>query len=253
MGAALLPTWLHDATDRTVVDDATARSLRADDDLRLFGGLLVLADIETPLQMFIALDPDDVLTHVWIASADAPFFVDWAITGIGDPVTIDAPGPLPDAAVGFGPAELSAVGIDSPVQLSQVPTGWVLAEAWIEPDTPVTGCSTLNLDYRPVDAVGYPAASAATIELDVTSDECAPPDGGPDIGFDTTEPLTVGEWTGTLWTGESLGEAFSDGTLSDGTTTIHFDADLDLDTTRALLASLAPFDPAVQADEVDLG
>jgi hypothetical protein len=134
------------------------------------------------------------------------------------------------------------------VQLAQVPTGWVLAEAWIEPDTPSSGCATLNLDYHPVDEVGYPAASAATIELDITSDDCAPPDLDPNSEHSYSDPLTVGPWTGTSW---QFSGACS-GNLSDGTTTLRFYADLPLEAARQLLASLAPFDPAVQPDEVDI-
>jgi hypothetical protein len=211
-GAALLPDWLRNATDLTVVDDATARRLGAGADLQVFGAVVVLPEIDGPLPIYIALDADDVLTHVWIASAEAPFFVDWEITGIGDEVVVDAPGPLPDAEVDVSNDDVVAAGISEPVQLTEVPEGWVLAHVELADVT--AGCPTLHLEYRPVDALRHPSA-----ELDVSNAGCATIPGH----TDATQDLTIGTWSGHITT---TGEASTEGAVTSGNTTVVFHADL---------------------------
>jgi hypothetical protein len=249
MGAALLPEWLRTVTDRVDVDPAEARALGADDGVRLYGGSLALAEVTGELEMFIALDADDVLTRVWIASAEAPFFLDWDIDGIGDQLDIPAPADeLVDAAVGIDAADLAAVGIEHPVHLTRLPEGWVLARATIERDAPRGGCSTLHLVYQSVDGPVVPEQESRLDDvqvpfgLDVMPASCAPTEvvGG---------PFSAGGLTGHAIEGSQNWYGGTTGHLSDGRTAIKFESGLPLADVEVLLGSLAPFDPGVAPTE----
>jgi len=242
MSADLLPAWLGAATDRAAVEPAD-RLTAPEPDERRFSGTLDLVELAGPTRIVVTLDADGVLTNVKVGRSGDAFLVDWSISGIGDRTDIPTPGEeLVDAAVEVGDDDLTAAGIGAPVQLTEVPAGWVLADAWIEPDAPRGGCSTLNLDYRPIDV---PEEAGYTLEVDVVAAVCGP-----------TEPLgppfAVGDLSGEAQDADDPGwPGFTIGRVTDGTTTVKFTSTLGLDDVAVLLGSLAPFDPALQPTEVD--
>jgi hypothetical protein len=241
-GAVLLPTWFSETED--------AEALGADPDgVQHFRATLPRPDAGGRYEVLLDLDADGGLKHVAIADPDAAFAVDWEISHIGEPVDIAAPG---GRSVGIDPqidaADLAAAGLGGAVEVTAVPDGWVLSDAWIEPDHPRAGCSTLHLDYQPVDRLDdYLDDNSYFLVTEVVADGCAVPFTSRDA-----RDVTVGDFSG-LAADEGMRDIVPpSGQLSDGTTTVSFRTSMTLDDALAVLETLAPFDPTRQPGMLDL-
>ena len=233
LGAALVPEWLDMAENESLVGETP-------DGGRRFTGTVTYSD--GPDDMVVVLDIDDheVPTHVRLGSPSTSLVIDLTITDLGAPVEIPAPG---GQAVGIAPSvtadDLATAGIVGPIQPTQVPVGWALANAWVEHDWPRAGCTALHLSYWPIDGE---AGDQDGLELDVRAEQCTP------TSSPGSRAFTAGPYSGQI-TGPYA--EWSRGSVSDGTTNIGFETSLTLEDLRQVLETVRPYDPAVQATPTD--
>ncbi|HZA00352.1 MAG TPA: hypothetical protein VE575_16445, partial [Acidimicrobiales bacterium] len=169
-----------------------------------------------------------------------PFEVELDIVAVGGPQTVVPPEIGQAAHRGVPLDAVAAAGIEA-VELGQVPSGWVLSQAWAFDLAPQ--CTALSLGY--VDAVTSGGAPGS-LRLTMTTEACAPVLNAVTV-VSRPEPLAVGPFTGTI--GEQ--GASTTGWLSDGVTAVTFDTDLPAEDVTALLSSLRPFDTRSEPDPVD--
>lgn len=183
-------------------------------------------------EVTITLRDGDDIARVVVASPgpDPDLVLDLDIDRLGEPVV--TPEDVGEPARRVVPVDaLDAAGVDA-VELGVLPPGWALtgARAGARTPTPQPGCSWLALDYRDLAAVGD-----RWLSLHVTSETCA---SGGRVGTGVIEghSFRVGAFRGLAWG--------SGGAVSDGTTRVYFQTDLQPGDLAELLASLRPFDPA---------
>jgi hypothetical protein len=216
-----------------------------------FGDLLAGAEVA------LALDEAGDITQVRLTSgpADDPAMViELAIEQLGEPGLItpaDVGHPARQAA---DTANLAAAGV-RPFELSRLPAGWALTNAAQESIGPEVACGTATgpggcrgpdqscsifvLEYHDLAAV-----SDGELLLSARPDRCfAGPPADPTNAADWGgEPFQAGRFTG--WAAQSpMG---TNGTMSDGETTVWFQTDLPAADAAVVLATLVPFDAVTE-------
>lgn len=153
----------------------------------------------------------------------------------GEPVTIDLPAGHPTSISGdVTPDEVRAAGIEHAVELGEIPHGWILysteliepVEGFHEPE-----CAELELRYADSSA----DAVDRYLSLEVTFIHCDVPDG------DTSEPITLGPFTGA-----DFGEDRTFARVSDGRVNVEVHTPLSVPEVSQLFESMEPFDPATR-------
>jgi hypothetical protein len=223
-GAARLPGWLMATTGaRLVADDHGRHTYRA----LLRAKALGETDPHTPPgdgEVTLTVADDGVPTHVEVEAGPA-WHLDVDLDAIGDEVTIEPPGRELPAVTGPPPEQVTGAGIAHPVELAELPRGWMLADVTLE--GPRHGCSVLELDYGAVD---QPKAGGLTLVV-------------PGTGC----PSTVGPLTGPgLGARADPQHPATHGTVASGTTDVRYVSSLPADETQRLLRHLVPYDPSVQ-------
>jgi hypothetical protein len=236
LGVALLADVVRSSGNRRSdpSDAAGPRTLHAEaplntPDLR-YGELLAGAEVS------LALDQAGNVDHIVVTSApvdDPQLVVRLAIERLGQPALI-TPAEIGDPARGAVPVDLlEAAGVEA-LELGQLPAGWALTDARTTRDATLgqpEECPWLRLDYHDLGAV-----SDGWLSLAVTSDRCRARIGRRGIAWG--EPFRAGSFSGRAeerW-------ASTSGTVSDGVTTVSFNADLSAADTAVVLASLGSFD-----------
>ncbi|MGH9227339.1 MAG: hypothetical protein ACRD07_01195 [Acidimicrobiales bacterium] len=219
-----------DATGRRTVHGSAPMNAA---DLR-YGDLLAGAEVS------LALDEAGDVDHISLTSApvdDPQLVVELAIERLGEPDLI-TPAEIGDPARGAVPVDvLDAAGVEA-LELGRVPAGWALTDARATRDGTMglpDECPWLSLAYRDLGAV-----ADGWLSLGVTSEGCRARMGRRGIAWG--EPFRAGSFSGRAE--ESW--ASTRGTVSDGVTTVSFNADLSADDTAVVLASLASFDVATR-------
>jgi hypothetical protein len=170
-GLVALPDWLVVTVGRAVgpVNEDGRRTftgLLPDEIARnLMGGASGATAAVT-----LTVDGAGLPVHVDVAAAGGSdrFALRVDIVGVGEPVDIAPPGGV---EVGITPDyttdELVAAGVPRPVQLGQLPPGWVLGAAELRPPGGQRSCSELMLGYYDVaDADDWLALTVADARCD---------------------------------------------------------------------------------------
>lgn len=192
-------------------------------------------DLVAGAEVSLVVDEGGDVDHIVMTSVpvdDPQLVVRLGIERLGEPGLI-TPAEIGGPARGAVPVDvLDAAGVE-PLELGQVPAGWALTDAQATRDGTMglpEECPWLRLDYRDLAAV-----ADGWLSLGVTSRSCRAQMGR---GIAWGEPFRAGSFSGRAAEGRSS----TTGTVSDGVTTVSFNADLSVDDTAAMLASLAPFD-----------
>jgi hypothetical protein len=156
------------------------------------------------------------------------FEATYELSALGEPVDIARPSPSEiDHTPSVHSEDLTAADVD-PIGLAPPPPGWELVGGFAEVVAP--GCDLLNIDYNAPDGADF-----SSLQLDVTTPECArPPEGG--------RPFRAGDLSGTI----SGDAASSTGAVLVGDAMVVFTA-ANLADPESVLASLGPIDPEEQA------
>jgi hypothetical protein len=205
----------------------------------------------------LALDEAGDITQDTLASgpADDPgMVIELTIEQLGEPGLVtpaDVGHPVREAAA---TADLAAAGV-RPFELSRLPAGWALTNAGqgsIGPNVacgtatgaggcsgPDQSCGIFDLEYHDLAAV-----SDGELLLSARSDGCfaGPAANAANAADWGGEPFQAGRFTG--WAAESpMG---TNGTVSDGETTVWFQTDLPAADAAVVLATLVRFDAATE-------
>jgi hypothetical protein len=197
------------------------------------GNLLPLAGAD----VLLSLDDAGNVAHIVVTwpPHEAQLILDVEISGHNQPQDIAPPDRGPAGLRRTVPIEaLQAEGIQ-PRELDRVPPGWRLTGAWVGREaTPKAECSALTLVYRDPAAGsgGYFWLVQSPQGCGVLTDAAGDP-----------QRLVVGSFEGSF----IRSPTDTVGALFDGTTAIQFRTDLPPADVAALLASLRPFDPGVDA------
>ena len=238
IGLAALPTWLAQTVDRvpagrTDVDGLTVSGTVTDgapDELGAAVAALAGGRID------VTVDDAGVPTQVSVrVPADAPVLeIDITIRDLGVPVEVGPPGGRElGVTPPFGPDELAAHGFAEPVQLTELPPGWFLAEAQIESLGTDDVCRQLALAYANV------VDARASLGIEVTNEHCPVHHG------QLVQPQRLGSgWRADVATYHDASGSFVDAT--NGTTRVHVFSTLSPDDVVPLVVALGPFDPLSQ-------
>ena len=236
LGLAGLPEWLSQSVDAVPVGGPpdgglTVAAVVSD---RRAGAAGAAAPLGGGL-IDVTVDEAGAPRHVTVRfPADEPVLVmDLDISGFGSPMDIAPPdGVELGATPTFGAEELAAQGFAEPLQLTELPPGWALADAEVTGLTMDGSCSMLVLTY---DNVVDPEAS---LGLEVSNEGCA-----------VHEALQVGQRLGGRWRGDLMTYADDFGgfvAATDGTSRIGLASTLGPDDLVPFVLSLGPFDPLAQ-------
>jgi hypothetical protein len=240
-GLISLHDWLHATVDRNAgpVDDEGRRTytgLFPPEDARWLMG--DAADATAALTLTVDGTGEPVRVVVAAAAGASRFALRIDIVDLGAPVDIAPPG---GRELGITPAfatdELLAAGVHAPVQLHELPSGWILSDASLSAPTPDVPCGELSLGYVDV------ASQDRVVWLTVADVDCVRPPGPFAAPLVPPEP-EGGDMVGDGWTvlgshEDSDGSAMS---VGDGVTQVGAFSTLPLAELRAILASLGPYD-----------
>jgi hypothetical protein len=238
-GAARLPGWLTATTDRVRRSEIDGRrtfaaTLPADrlgdtgtGPPRVDGEMVLVVDLDrNPLHIEVTVPGEAATGSAWRVSLD--------LGGIGDTVAIDVPnGELPSVTVGPSLADVQAAGIAAPVELAQLPEGWILTAIALDTDEGRADCARLRLDYNNVESGGR---TPDWLALSVLPPMCAVR-----VATEGT-PLEAGAfigWPATFPGGEGA-------VLSDGRTTVEYVSSLPSADALRLFETVEPYDPATR-------
>lgn len=195
--------------------------------------VLVLDDDGTPVRIRLTTTPAD----------DPRLVVDVAVDRVGERDLI-TPADVEEPVRRTLPTDvLEAAGVRA-LELGQVPSGWGLvgAEVWPGCRGERCGlqygqsCPALHLSYSTLAPPSEDPASGGGLSLSIASETCRRQVGTSDWG----EPIRAGAFSGTV----NEEPSFTQGSVSDGATTVDFATGLPAEDAARVLSSLVPFDPA---------
>jgi len=243
-GAARLPGWLTATTDRVLRSDMSGRRTfvarlpagRLGDtgsgDLSVDGEVVLTVDADgDPLRIEVEVPGEAATGSAWRLSFD--------ILGIGDIVTIDIPnGELPSVTEGPSPEDVRAAGVAGPVELGQLPEGWMLGRISLERSGERLECPHLQLAYGASEFNDEVVSAPEWLTLDVLPPAYTRPLDPPGA----REALEAGPFIG----GSATFPEGQGGVLSDGHIALQYSSSLPTADVLRLLATLEPYDPTTR-------
>jgi hypothetical protein len=238
-GLTSLHDWLHATVDRTAgpVDDEGRRTytgLLPPEDARWL--MADAGDATAALTLTVDGTGEPVRVEVAAAAGAKRFALRIDIVDLGAPVDIAPPD---GRELGITPAQstedLVAAGVHAPVQLHELPPGWILSDASLSTPAPDVPCGELSLGYMDV------GGRERFVGLIVADAGCP----RPQAPFAPPLPAeSEGGSVGDGWTVLGSYEDPSGSTISvaDGVTQVDVFSTLPLAEVRAILASLGPYD-----------
>lgn len=243
LGIALIADVLRAARDRRrdPPHGSGGRTLRAT--VPTEGRLQPRVEMFAGAEVSIDLDATGDVTRVAVTAgpaAEPRLAVDLDLDRLGDPGLVTPADVGEPARRTFAAAAPEVADVEA-LELSQVPAGWALTQAYEwpggiarppeQPPVQVPACSGLTLEYRDLRTV-----LQGLLTLTVMQPSCDEPTRAHESG----EPFRAGSFAGRVE--EGIPQTY--GVVSDGTTTVTFDTDLSAADVAVVLASLAPLDPA---------
>jgi hypothetical protein len=236
---SLLPAWLEGATDpRDEGEDGDGnRVIAAGVPPRLINELgpdVTVIDVD----LEVTLDGDGVPRRVElvVSATDTVVEASYDIVRVGGDVQVAPPSAAElDATPWVNEQDLDAFEGPTPLGLSRIPEGWVMAGAYVTPDPSGGPCPSAAVDYTNLDdPVGQ------FLWIDVMDAGCMAPPEGEAIDVPGFSGAVADEPDGTRW-----------GTVSSADTVVMFSTDLSVVDLRIVLANLGPLDPAAVPEPLE--
>jgi hypothetical protein len=236
---SLLPAWLEGATDpRDEGEDGDGnRVIAAGVPPRLINELgpeVTVIDVD----LEVTLDGDGVphRVEIVVSATDTVVEASYDIVRVGGDVQVAPPSAAElDATPWVNEQDLDAFEGPTPLGLSRIPEGWVMAGAYVTPDPTGGPCPSAAVDYTNLDdPVGQ------FLWIDVMDAGCMAPPEGEAIDVPGFSGAVADEPDGTRW-----------GTVSSADTVVMFSTDLSVVDLRIVLANLGPLDPAAVPEPLE--
>jgi hypothetical protein len=235
LGLASLPEWLSRSTERTTGspdDQGRRRYAAAVDAVGLIGAGLT-DDAAARGRITLTIDDAGTPVHVELTAGDDGPRLAVDLDSLGAPVAITPPDGIERSITpSLTVADLAAAGITDPVQLTEMPPGWVLHDVELDHMLTDAACSVLTLSY--VD-VTDPANKA--LSLDVTPTGCDQA-----VGTEADREHFVDDWYLVV-------DATGASKMTNGTTDVTYWSDgyeISEDRLRAMSMTLGPYEPGRQ-------
>jgi hypothetical protein len=235
LGLASLPEWLSRSTDRTTgpPDDQGRRRYTAAVDV---AGLIAAGLTDDPTargRITLTIDDAGTPVHVELTASDNGPRLAVDLDSLGAPVAITPPDGIERSITpSLTVADLAAAGITDPVELTQMPTGWVLHDVQLDRMLTDPACSVLTLFY-----VDVTDPENKALSLDVTPTGCDPA-----VGTEADREHFVDDWYLVV-------DATGASKMTNGTTDVTYWSEgyeISEDTLRAMSMALGPYEPGRQ-------